>query len=167
MHPFEASGLGIAPFRCIGVTQRVGPIRSEIAAGVWAEIGSPGQAMGTCKHCGTGIKDCYVIQSADGQTFEVGSSCVEKTSKEYASKASDVLSRDVKRRKAELARQKRDAKRMALVAECREMLQDEALLTDAPHPNTYFASQGKTMRDYATFFLPTDPARCLSILKGA
>ena len=75
MHVFTRSNLGAAPFFCVGVYQKVGPIM--MADG--SEIGSPGQAMGICAHCGTGIADCYIIRSADGKQFDVGSSCVEKT----------------------------------------------------------------------------------------
>jgi hypothetical protein len=74
-HVFTKSGLGIGPFRCVGVFQKVGPIVMPDGT----EIGSPGQAMGVCAHCGTGIADCYQIRSADGKQFVVGSSCVEKT----------------------------------------------------------------------------------------
>ena len=75
VHIFTRSGLGLAPFRCIGVFQDIGP--KTLADG--SQVGSEGQAMGSCAHCGTGIADCYQIQSADGKTFSVGSSCVEKT----------------------------------------------------------------------------------------
>ena len=75
MHVFTRSKLGAAPFRCIGVHQKLGPI--HMADGT--EVGYPGQPMGVCAHCGTGIADCYVIRSAEGNVFVVGSSCVEKT----------------------------------------------------------------------------------------
>ena len=75
MHVFTRSNLGSAPFRCVGVFQQVGPI--VLSDGT--QVGSPGQAMGVCAHCGTGIADCYQIKSADGKVFVVGSSCVEKT----------------------------------------------------------------------------------------
>lgn len=75
MHVFTRSGLGLAPFRCIGVFQDVGP--KTLSDG--SQVGSEGQAMGSCAHCGTGIADCYQIKSADGKVFSVGSSCVEKT----------------------------------------------------------------------------------------
>ncbi len=78
-HVFSRSKLGLAPFRCIGVYQDVGPKVLSHQGGVTTMIGSPGQAMGVCAHCGTGIADCYQIKSADGNTFVVGSSCVEKT----------------------------------------------------------------------------------------
>jgi len=75
VHVFTRSKLGLAPFRCIGVYQDVGP--KTLSDG--SQVGSAGQSMGVCDHCGTGIRDCYQIKSADGNTFVVGSSCVEKT----------------------------------------------------------------------------------------
>lgn len=77
LHPFEASGLGKAPFRFVGAAEKRGPIK--LADGV-TEIGAPGQPMGTCDYCGQGIAICCTIQDADGKTFEVGSDCVRKTS---------------------------------------------------------------------------------------
>jgi len=74
-HVFSRSKLGLPPFRCIGVYQDVGP--KTLSDG--SQVGSAGQSMGVCDHCGTGIRDCYQIKSSDGNTFVVGSSCVEKT----------------------------------------------------------------------------------------
>lgn len=82
MHPFEKSGLGKAPFQFIGAYEDRGPHRSVGPGGVTIEVGSPGQPMGTCDHCGTGIATCCKIRSADGKTFIVGSSCVMKTAQE-------------------------------------------------------------------------------------
>jgi hypothetical protein len=79
MHVFTRSKLGVAPFRCVGVYQDIGPKVISNQGVVTTMIGSPGQAMGVCAHCGTGIADCFQIKSADGKTFVVGSSCVEKT----------------------------------------------------------------------------------------
>lgn len=74
LHVFTRSGNGLPPFRCVGVMQKIGPIRMPDGT----EIGSPGQPMGCCDHCGTGIADCYMIVSGDGKRFLVGSSCVER-----------------------------------------------------------------------------------------
>lgn len=79
MHVFTRSKLGSSPFRCVGVYQDIGPKVISHQGGVTTMIGSFGQAMGVCAHCGTGIADCYQIKSAEGNTFVVGSSCVEKT----------------------------------------------------------------------------------------
>lgn len=77
IHPFQNSGLGQAPFRYIGFNVKEGPISWE-QDGVTFSSGSPGQPMGTCDHCGTPIKDCFEVQSADGKRSIVGSSCISK-----------------------------------------------------------------------------------------
>jgi hypothetical protein len=71
MHPFEKSGLGTAPFRCVGVQENV------------YVVGGHAQAGGSCDYCGTGIRWEFLIRSADNRTFKVGCDCVEKTYREY------------------------------------------------------------------------------------
>lgn len=75
IHVFEKAGLGKAPFRVIGVEERRGPIQT----GPNTFVGAPGQPMGCCQYCFTGIVECWKIQSADGRTFIVGCDCVRKT----------------------------------------------------------------------------------------
>jgi hypothetical protein len=75
IHVFERAGLGKAPFRFTGSEYRVGPIN----LGNGLTSGAPGQPMGTCDYCGTGIADCCKIVSADGKRFIVGNVCVGKT----------------------------------------------------------------------------------------
>lgn len=104
IHPFEVAGLGRAPFRLVGFERKVGPIK--LACGT--EVGSPGQPMGTCDFCGTGIADCYQIRSADLKTFVVGCDCVMKLERE-----DNRLVSEVKRKKLALDRAKREAKRQA------------------------------------------------------
>lgn len=79
-HKFEKAGLGKAPFRLIRVVERRGPYRELDKNGMptGLEIGAPGQPMGCCKYCYTGIATCYVIESADGNRFDVGCECVRK-----------------------------------------------------------------------------------------
>lgn len=80
VHEFEKAGLGLAPFRLMGVEHRVGPVQTfSETLGVTVTVGSPGQPMGCCAYCATGIADCFVIRSSDGKTFDVGSTCVDKT----------------------------------------------------------------------------------------
>lgn len=79
IHAFEKAGLGLAPFRCVGVERRVGPIKIGEQGGCEMWSGSPGQPMGVCGFCGTGIADCYVIVSSDKKRFIVGCECVKKT----------------------------------------------------------------------------------------
>lgn len=70
MHPFERSGLGTAPFKCVGVTKNLFTI-----PGV-PEATKPGSS---CDHCGTGITYEYWIVGATGSRFKVGCDCVMKT----------------------------------------------------------------------------------------
>lgn len=78
-HPFQKRGLGLAPFRMVDFYEDRGPKTICTKDGVTHQVGSPGQAMGTCDYCGTGIAYICVIKSADGKEFKVGTDCVEKT----------------------------------------------------------------------------------------
>lgn len=78
VHPWEERGLGKAPFRWLGVTRRVGPIRIANADGTETLIGAEGQPMGCCSYCGNGIAECHEIKSADGKKFIVGCDCVRR-----------------------------------------------------------------------------------------
>lgn len=68
IHPFEAAGLGKAPFNMVGFSEKV----------YSACPGAPEQAAGSCDYCGTGIKYQCHIRSSDGRDFVVGTDCVMK-----------------------------------------------------------------------------------------
>jgi hypothetical protein len=159
-HPFERSGLGLAPFKFVGMTEEVGPIRTQIAPGVTAEVGAPGQPMGTCKYCGQGIRYACHILSADGKRFTVGSDCVAKLSLESNRDSALISAVDkaVRERKNELARTRKEAKRRAeWTRDCavrdaaRAVLAaNPTALADIADPNGRW---GSTMRSYAEFCL--------------
>jgi hypothetical protein len=69
IHPFQAAGLGVAPFRFVG----------HYESTFQAAPGQPVRAGASCDYCGTAIRDCFKIRSADGREFKVGCDCVEKT----------------------------------------------------------------------------------------
>jgi len=71
IHPFEAAGLGKAPFKCTGMSENVFVIPG---------FGGGSKAGGSCQYCGTGIRYEYHIVSSDGKKFHVGCDCVEKVS---------------------------------------------------------------------------------------
>lgn len=75
IHKFEQAGLGKAPFRMLGMFESRCSGQPN-ANGV--SVGFAGQPAGTCDFCGTGIANCFQIQSADGKTFVVGEDCVRK-----------------------------------------------------------------------------------------
>jgi len=138
LHKFEEAGLGKAPFRVVGYRYDVGPKVISVKGGVTHTAGSPGQPMGVCKYCGEGIAHVFIIRSADGNEFDVGSTCVGKTGDAGMKKA-------VNRKVNALRREAREKKEMAKIAEGREWCaarRDE--MTKLPHPSF----DGKTLADY-------------------
>lgn len=84
IHPFEQRGLGLAPFRFLGM------IRQDIAYGEAVIGGRDGFLVttkpgGTCDYCGAYIRHMYEVGSADGRTFKVGSDCAGKIGGKVAS----------------------------------------------------------------------------------
>lgn len=149
LHRFERAGLGRAPFRCIDMVERVGPI--DLGNG--RSTGAPGQPMGCCKFCSTGIKFCYVIQSADGNVFDVGSECVRHT-------GDKGLVAVVKRHEAEHRKalaEARGRRECARIEVARVAIADDgdlrAKFSGKPHPNKWHADQGDTLADYLCWLL--------------
>jgi len=105
LHPFEKAGLGKAPFRYAGSEVKIGPI--QLGGGL--SVGAPGQPMGTCDYCGTGISVCYTIESAEGNRFVVGCVCVNKIYKASNCTASQ-LARDPVYQKIKADKRDRDRK---------------------------------------------------------
>lgn len=68
-HPFERSGFGHAPYKCVGY----------YLSKFQACQGAPIQCGTSCDACATGIMHVYEIQSADGVRFKVGCDCAQKT----------------------------------------------------------------------------------------
>lgn len=99
-HPFEAAGLGSAPFRFLGMTQNI------------VRCGDHFQPGGTCDFCGTGIRYECRIGSSDGRTFVVGTDCVLKLDRADNRLVGEV-ERAVKAREAADRRAKADVRRAA------------------------------------------------------
>jgi hypothetical protein len=120
MHPYERTGLGKAPFRCIGMDEN------------WyvACQGAPRQPGGTCDHCMTGIAYQFRIRSADGKEFVVGSECVMKLEREDNCSPDDLaMVRKVKNLMEPIERAKRDAakaREQARIDEFKSNLKDDA-----------------------------------------
>lgn len=173
IHPFEQSGLGLAPFQFVGMTERSGPIRTEVAPGIFAEVGSPGQPMGTCDHCGTGIKYCCEIVSRDGKRSIVGLDCVAKTYKECATTDDARMAARVRAEKNAIARtaararrEKREAPEREYIARMLAVAKTPAVaarLAAAPHPRGF---DDLTAADYVEWMEKhAGHAGCLTVAK--
>lgn len=66
-HVFEIAGLGLAPFRFVGLSENA--LRFPDGSS---------KAGGSCDYCGAGIRwECH-IRSADGRRSKIGCDCVRK-----------------------------------------------------------------------------------------
>jgi hypothetical protein len=150
-HAFTKAGMGKAPFTFVGMVVRVGPIREyKNGQPTGLEIGAPGQPMGCCKHCGMGIKYCYVVKSADGFVNDVGSTCVNKTG--------DAGLKKVINKAAKEAKLERNIERIGrAMGALNDTLENQPhlgkaireKLSEEPHPNDIWTD--KTRLDYVMF----------------
>jgi len=142
IHKFQEAGLGVAPFRIVGVHEARGPI-SRVVNGVQVQIGAPGQPMGTCQYCGQGIAEVWTVRDRKGTRFTVGSTCVNK--------AGDAgLKRVVAAEKRKRDRAKRHAREARMEAELRDLLEREDVrekLAALPHNLSWLAEKGETLLD--------------------
>jgi hypothetical protein len=146
IHPFEAAGLGLAPFRYVGMVQQnvSGGLRSLGTSGGVEFFTKPG---GTCAYCGTYIVQMFNIRSADGKEFHVGCDCVRKTGDNNLIR---IIEQDEKaaRKATKLARE--NARIAAAVAKLPAV---QGTLAAEPHPTEAAANRGRTLLDWVRWML--------------
>jgi hypothetical protein len=145
IHPFEAAGLGLAPFRFAGFE-----IKTYQAC-----HGAPIQPGSSCDYCANAIMNCYWIRSADGKRFKVGCDCVMRLNR-----LDNRLISEVERAKRvhdrTLSAARRAAKRPAQDARvdaARQLLAGvelRARLAAKPHPYKF---ADKSLLDYCLWML--------------
>jgi len=138
IHPFERAGLGNAPFRFMGISEKT----------YQACHGAPVQAAGTCDYCGQGIMYVFHVRSADGRAFGVGCDCIRKCDKESvlddAIKADAVRQRAMRKAKRDEVHRK-ESKRIADALDVYDNRHDiQQAFAAMPHP----AIPDKTYADY-------------------
>jgi len=133
-HVFECAGLGVAPFRLVRYEYKV----------YRATPDAPAQPGATCDYCGTGIKECCVIQDSAGVEFIVGTHCVNKTGDVgiiQAYKKSPEY--------REFKNKQRHAREAIRIQEGVQFAQAHRSELEAfPHPLDFRAEQGDTLADY-------------------
>lgn len=145
IHKFENAGLGKAPYTFLGIEVKVGPIVTPDGG----TIGAPGQPMGTCQFCFTGIRDCYYLRSADGREFYVGCDCIKKAGDKGLLRYVKAEEARKRREKAEKKRQAAWQHRMEIRRQLRDLIEaNEEMLAGLPHPMNF---EGMSFLDYATF----------------
>jgi hypothetical protein len=167
-HPFEARGLGKAPFEFVGMAAQdllYGKVilnRAEYERTGVAVTTKPG---GTCAYCGTFILNMFNIKSSDGNKFHVGCECVNKTgdTKLIVAATAAKRVRDRKVRKARAVRVESNLEEILSNTDSRSKL------SAVPHPNAGIAAKGKTLLDYAEWMLAhsrdSGKAKLMKIIK--
>lgn len=143
IHRFEIAGLGKAPFTFTG----------KVSEKTYQSCqGAPIQPGSTCDYCGTCIRYEFWVASTDGKEFKVGCDCIHKTDDAGLIQQISVAERKLRDAK-NLAAKTRKAEKLALrVNAAKEKLPSVCgTLASQPHPNTYFAEQGKTLLDYVNW----------------
>lgn len=151
-HPFRKS-LGIGPYSYVGFVEiKLDPRRGTVVTGdthLKVENG-----FGTCDHCSHGIMNCYIVRNGEGKLYSVGSECIMKTDADDQYDMDEVV-RAVKRKKNAMISAKRQDKAFKARVEAKAWIEANAdTLKSMPHPNAYFASQGKTKYDWLMYYLP-------------
>lgn len=141
IHKFTLAGLGQAPFKFTGMEEKT---YNPCPGAMMVVALQPG---GTCAYCGTTIRYCYGIVSADGIRSVVGSECINKAGDEGLKKKVALVERD-------MAADKRAAKANASLGALDAILADEeacAWLAWLPHPTPTFAAEGVCLGEYVSW----------------
>lgn len=143
VHKFELAGLGKAPFRFAGMDEKV-----------IVHADGTTQAGSSCDFCSTGIRYQFWCESADGKTFKVGCDCIHKSGDAGLVKMIAKAERELKDKKNQIARERKSQRKSERFANAKVNLPKVAgELANQPHPNAYFASQGKTLLEYVQWSL--------------
>lgn len=139
VHPWEARGLGTAPFRYVGAARTVNVI------GAMSAVVQP---AGSCAYCGAALTYSCYIKDANGAQFTVGDTCVERLWSVDLDRASR---RVVTQAQKALKKAKRDAQKARESARIEAAMNCDAAtrlaLEAEPHPTR----DGLTLRDWVGF----------------
>jgi hypothetical protein len=115
IHKFEEAGLGIAPFKVVGIATIPSPALAEQNPDAYnnrlRDIPA-GYGCGSCAFCGMPLMNNFLIKSADGHRFSVGCECVRKTGDAGMVDKVKAMKKEAERLKKH---ENREAKRLALL----------------------------------------------------
>ena len=157
-HIYESAGVGIAPYKFVGIWQYPGQAMQEANPEVYnramKEAPQTKNHICGCALCGTYIVNNYLVKDGNSDLWAIGSECISKINgmKEVAAEAK------VAKKKIEKAekRKKAEAKEFKDTELAKELLADDrirARLSEQPHPSEHFASQGQTRLDWAEWMM--------------
>lgn len=160
-HVFEIAGLGVAPFRFVGVEttgDRAALNANRASEGLTFTTNLCG---GSCDYCGQAISNVCWVLSSDGRRFKVGTDCLEKTGDARL----HVLATSKLRAKKLDEKHAKDAARIAAAKTALPGVSEK--LAALPHP----IIKGRTALDYADFLFraggTTGQLRAAKMIEGA
>ena len=158
IHRFELAGLGKGPFRFTGaMTEKV-----HCVPGCAPKAGS------SCDYCGTGIRYEFWVVSADNKTFKVGCDCIHKTGDRGLIQQITKAERELRDMKNKAAKERKIAKLLLRIEAAKELLKGvRGTLNSQPHPNDYFAREGKTLLNYVEWCLVNAAEKACLIIETA
>lgn len=122
VHKFQAAGLGLAPFKFVGMS-----------INLFNNGDGTTKPGGSCDYCGSSIVNEFHVRSSDGREFKVGCDCINKVGDEGLIKAYKT---SPEFRKIQAV--KRAVKATAVTAELRALIDaNSALLASKPHSSGY------------------------------
>ncbi len=149
---WEAEYLGPPPYRFVGIWD--GPSKSlqEVNPEAYNNAMRNGprlaNGLGNCAICGTYIVQHMMVRAGDGRIWGIGNECISKRKGPVATAARRaVLDKQRAARKATAVSQRLAIQEMLLDPHIQEMLRAR------PHPNSYWADQGRTEYDWAEWML--------------
>jgi len=143
IHKFELAGLGKAPFVFIGFSESVHNNGDGTT-----------KAGSSCDYCATSIRYVFWCRSADGKEFKVGCDCIHKVGGAGLIRMISKAERELKDAKNKVIRERKAANKIAKLEAARKNISKVAgLLASKPHPNKFYANEGKTLFHYVKWNL--------------
>jgi hypothetical protein len=151
--------LGLAPYRLVNYYENAAPDETDSALMFNFK-------PSYCDHCGRPITHVFVCKSKDGKLFNLGSEHVKELGDDNLTREAHEVKLETERRQRNVRREQQRLQRLAqsqareqeiLAHRKAEYARIKQSLHTLPHPNEYFASQGKTLWDYYTYFYAVAP----------
>lgn len=129
IHPFEAAGLGKAPFTYVGMWEMPSPTLAESNPEAYKNslASMPSCACGSCNFCGTPIVYNHLIKSADGKLHAIGCDCVHKAGD---AELTQKMERQLSVEKDRENRERRASRDMQYVLANLETIEEKRRLSD-------------------------------------
>ena len=146
-HPFTFT-LGEGPYKYVGFGKiSISETQGAVYHGVAMDSG-----CGTCDHCGHGIMNIYVVETADGKRHGVGSECILKFKNDGDFTNLTDFEREIKQQKRKAGQVNREKQRVKLKQEVEKLVEENKEMLSLIN---IIGKRTQTARDYCDWYLKT------------